>query len=113
MKNKREVLKTPIKILLVSGLVIVLLGLGAFSLARVGALQDSNGEITLDQAVDIALKDAGFAKEGVSFLKSKPDSDDMISKYDIEFLAGGIEYDYEIDAMTGTVIEKDVDRYYD
>ena len=113
MKNKREVLKTPTKVLLVSGLIIVLLVLGAFSLTRVGALQGSNEAITLDQAVDIALKDAGFTKEGVSFLKSKPDRDDMISKYDIEFQINGIEYDYEIDATTGAVIEKDVDRYYD
>ena len=110
MKTTREALKTPIKVLLVTALVIVLLGIGAFSVTKVGALQGSNGEITLEKATDIALKDAGFQKDEVSILKTKPDRDNGINKYDIEFLVDGIEYDYEINALTGAVIERDVDR---
>ena len=110
MKTTREALKTPIKVLLVTTLVIVLLGLGAFSVIKVGALQGSNGEITLEKATDIALKDAGFQKDEVSILKTKPDRDNGINKYDIEFLVDGIEYDYEIDAQTGEILKKDVPK---
>ena len=112
MKTTREALKTPIKVLLVTTLVIVLLGIGAFSVTKVGALQGSNGEITLEKATDIALKDAGFQKNEVSILKTKPDRDNGINKYDIEFLVDGIEYDYEIDATSGRIVKKELDREY-
>ena len=71
MKTTRETLKTPIKVVLVTSLVILLLGLGAFSVMSVGALQGSNGSITLDKATEIALKDAGFEKSEVTNYKDK------------------------------------------
>lgn len=112
MKTTREALKTPIKVVLVTALVIVLLGLGAFSVSKVGALQGSNGDITLEKAIDIALKDAGFESSEATITKSKPDRDDGINKYDVEFLVDGIEYDYEIDATNGRIIKKERDREY-
>lgn len=112
MKTTREALKTPIKVVLVTALVIVLLGLGAFSVSKVGALQGSNGDITLEKAIDIALKDAGFESSEATITKSKPDRDDGINKYDVEFLVDGIEYDYEIDATNGRIIKKELDREY-
>lgn len=108
----RETLKTPIKMVLVSLLVIVLLGLGAFSVMKVGALQGTSGEITLDKATEIALKDAGFEKGEVTVLKSKPDRDNGINKYEVEFLIDGIQYDYDIDATNGRIIKKELDREY-
>ena len=112
MKTTREALKTPIKVVLVTALVIVLLGLGAFSVSKVGALQGSNGDITLEKAIEIALKDAGFESSEATITKSKPDRDDGINKYDVEFLVDGIEYDYEIDATNGRIIKKELDREY-
>lgn len=31
-------------------------------------------------------------------------------EYDVEFRSGGIEYEYEIDAYSGAILSRDVDR---
>lgn len=59
-------------------------------------------------AKDIAIKHAGV--NGASFTKAYLDYDDGIRVYDIEFTAGNKEYDYEINAYSGKIIEYDVDR---
>jgi len=63
--------------------------------------------IGLEKAKSIALKDAGVS--GVTFVKAKLDSDDGVRVYDIEFYKDNVEYDYEIDAATGQILEKDLD----
>ena len=63
--------------------------------------------IGLEKAKSIALKDAGVS--GVTFVKAKLDSDDGVRVYDIEFYKDNVEYDYEIDAITGQIREKDLD----
>ena len=63
--------------------------------------------IGLEKAKSIALKDAGVS--GVTFVKLKLDSDDGVRVYDIEFYKDNVEYDYEIDAATGQILEKDLD----
>ena len=65
--------------------------------------------ITLDEAKDIALKHAGFTASQVTFTKSKLDRDDGRQVYEIEFYVGRTEYDYEIDAVSGKIIEFDID----
>ena len=63
--------------------------------------------IGLEKAKSIALRDAGVS--GVTFVKAKLDSDDGVRVYDIEFYKDNVEYDYEIDAITGQIREKDLD----
>ncbi|EJP26198.1 peptidase, M56 family [Peptostreptococcaceae bacterium AS15] len=63
--------------------------------------------IGLEKAKSIALKDAGVS--GVTFVKAKLDNDDGVRVYDIEFYKDNVEYDYEIDAITGQIREKDLD----
>lgn len=65
--------------------------------------------ITLDQAKEIALNHAGQAASAVYFTKVKLDHDDGMQIYDIEFVAGGVEYEFEINASTGQVWDYDVD----
>ena len=52
--------------------------------------------ITLDGAIDIAVADAGVARADARFTEAKFDADDRVPHYDIEFVAGEKEYDYEI-----------------
>ena len=52
-----------------------------------------------------ALKDAGVAEADATELKAELDPDDAVVHYDVEFKAGGMEYDYEIDAATGEVLK--------
>ena len=68
------------------------------------------GGITLDKAKEIALADAGVAAANASFTKGKPDYDDGIAVFDVEFfvLDGNAyrEYDYEIRASDGFILSK-------
>lgn len=66
----------------------------------------ATAEITLDKAKEIALADAGLTVADVTFTKEKLDVDDGISVYDIDFFADNVEYEYEINAVTGAVYSK-------
>lgn len=66
--------------------------------------------ITEGRAKEIALENAGFTADQVTFIKSKLDYDDGQQYYDVEFYtADYVEYDYEINASTGDVISYDMD----
>ena len=75
-----------------------------------GGSTGSANYIGVDQAKAIALKNAGLAAGEVTFTKAKLEKDDGVRKYEIEFRKGGTEYEYEIDAATGAILECDVDR---
>lgn len=60
--------------------------------------------IDLDTAKAAAIKAAGFSEADVTFLSGELDIRNGIEYYDIDFNANGKEYDYDIDALTGTVI---------
>lgn len=62
-------------------------------------------QLTKEEAMDIALKDAGFAKADVTGLHAELDRDDGTVHYDVEFYKDGKEYDYEIHAETGKILE--------
>ena len=67
------------------------------------------GGITQEQAVEIALKHAGVAKANVSYLQVRPDYDDGMQQFDVEFYVGMTEYNYDIDANSGRIVDFDVD----
>ncbi len=66
-----------------------------------------DGQITSQQALDIALESAGLSREQVNVDKSELDWDDGILTYEVEFYADGYEYEYKIDAYTGGILEQD------
>ena len=71
---------------------------------------ENAGEITKADAKRIALEDAGLAEQDVTIKKCKLDFDDGVKMYDVEFRnAEGYEYEYEIDAETGKILDKDVE----
>lgn len=61
-----------------------------------------------DAALDIALKDAGFAKSDVTNPWVELDMDDGRYEYDVKFYKDATEYEYTIDANSGTILEKDI-----
>lgn len=70
----------------------------------------ASAALTADQAKDKALAHAGLKANQVTFVKSKLDWDDGRQVYDVEFYTSdNKEYDYEIDASTGEVINYDFD----
>ena len=74
------------------------------------ATEAARGFIGVDRAKSIALGHAGVSASSVSFSKAKLDDDDDRGVYEIEFYVGNTEYDYEIDAYSGGIIEYDKDR---
>ena len=67
----------------------------------------ANNYIGVEKAKSIALKDAGVS--GATFVKAKLETEDGVKVYDVEFYKANVEYDYEIDAITGKILEKDLD----
>ena len=70
---------------------------------------ENNSIITSERAKEIALSDAGLKESQVTMSKVKYEWDDGIQIYDVEFYSGGLEYEYEIDARNGMILEKDID----
>ncbi len=68
-------------------------------------------EISLDEAKAAALKDAGLSESDVTFKKAVLDYDHGTQVYDIEFYTSDTEYEYEIDASSGTVLEKNIEQF--
>ena len=68
---------------------------------------NNTSDIGVEKAKEIALRDVGVS--GVTFVKAKLDYEDGVRVYDIEFYKDNVEYDYEIDAATGQIREKDLD----
>ncbi len=68
-------------------------------------------EISLDGAKAVALKDAGLSESDVTFKKAVLDYDHGTQVYDIEFYTSDTEYEYEIDASSGTVHEKNIEQF--
>lgn len=60
--------------------------------------------LDMETAKNAAVKDAGLTSEEVSFHSVELDRRNGIEYYDVEFAADGKKYDYDIDALTGTVI---------
>lgn len=65
--------------------------------------------ISATEAKKIALENAGVDASKAKFKKVKLEKDDGIYEYEIEFLVNSKEYEYKINAVSGEIIEKDVD----
>lgn len=68
---------------------------------------NSDAVITMAQAKEIALKDAGVSASDVSFTEVKSDTYNGQKVYEIEFVYQNTEYDYEIHAITGKIISSE------
>ena len=65
--------------------------------------------ISMDRAIEIALGHAGVTNP--KWDDRELDSDDGRLYYELEFEAGGFEYEYDIDAYTGEIL--DVEKEWD
>lgn len=71
----------------------------------------AEAEITLEEAKAIALKKAGLKESEVVFKKAKLEHEGGRAIYEIEFKKDRVEYEAEIDASDGTIIEWKVDNH--
>ena len=69
--------------------------------------------ITIDEARDIALNHASTNINSITHLRTERDYENNTLVYEVDFIYNNYEYDYKIDAATGTIISYDVDSIYD
>ena len=69
--------------------------------------------ITADLALEAALKDAGLDLSAVEVVKNNLDNDDGVIIYEIVFTNGGKKYEYDIDANSGAILDKDTESACD
>ena len=87
---------------------LILVAALLFSVGSVAA--GAKKEISLARAKKIALTHAGFTASQVRFTEAKKERDDGITKYEIEFVKGRWEYEYEIRASNGKILEWEKER---
>jgi len=68
--------------------------------------------LTAEEAKEIALDFAGLKADQVTFTKVKPDRDDGRMVYEIEFVYNGIEYEMDVDQLTGRITDFDKDYFH-
>lgn len=66
-------------------------------------------DIGREKAKEIALQQAGVTEAEVTWIEVERDYDDGRLEYNVEFRVGNKEYEYEVDAKTGQVFERDID----
>ena len=72
-------------------------------------VDSKSNKITVDEAKKIALNHANLTSKEVSFINAEADMDNGVEFYDIELYNNNKEYDYEISAADGKIIEYDYD----
>ena len=100
-------MKKSIKILIICILVAALITVGVSYL--INQTRDDELLIGEERAQQIALSDARLAENQVSKLKVRLKLDDGVWYYDVEFRTIALEYEYEIEAYTGAILDKDID----
>ena len=79
-----------------------------------GSSGSTSGGISADEAKSIALSDAVISSSDALGLRVKQDWDDGTALYEVEFRAGGAEYEYDIRLSDGAILksERDMDNNY-
>ena len=72
-------------------------------------LVESSGSISLEAAKQIALAKVGVKESEVKMTKAHQDTDDGRVVYEIEFVVNGMEYEFDIDASSGVILDFDAD----
>ena len=80
-------------------------GVGAKAMTVSEGDLDDAGHIGQNKAKELVLAQLGL--ESASFRDHEYELDDGV--YEFEFTSGGVEYEYEVDARTGKVLEADID----
>lgn len=70
----------------------------------------SSGDIGSVKAKSIALSHAGVSESQTTEMKVQQDRDDGRLEYEVEFKSGGKEYEYTIDAASGTILDYEIDQ---
>ena len=67
------------------------------------------GYLPRGDAIQIALHHAGVAQADICDLSCKLEEENGVMIYQVEFEHGQYEYEYEIDAKSGKILDVDID----
>ncbi len=81
------------------------LGMAVVLITGCSDLNSQSKLISSDEAKTLALADAGIPANTVERTTSTLSRQNDLDYYEVNFTVDGMEYQYDIDAMTGTVIE--------
>ena len=82
--------------------------------SKVSKSYKATKKITADEAKRIALAHAKLAEKDVTFVKVELELEDNNRyEYDVDFYSGNVEYDYEINAVSGIILsaDRDIENY--
>ena len=68
------------------------------------------GDIGYAKAKSIALTHAGVSESAAYDMEVEPDEAHGVPVYEISFKSGGMEYDYDIHAVTGEILKHEAER---
>ena len=78
-----------------------------------GKTAAAESQITEDEAKNIALEMAGLKESQVSYLRIHKDRDDGRTVYEGSFVSGELEYEFEINAADGRILDWERESIYD
>ena len=73
---------------------------------------ETTKEISLEEAKEIALKQANLNERNLTLIKAREENDDGKMVYEIKWHDGTYEYDFDI-SKTGEILHYDKDRIHD
>ena len=76
-----------------------------------GAASAEEAKISREDAMQTVLEFSKLKEDQVTFTKVRQDWDDGRRIWEIEFIFNGAEYDFDVDARTGRILEADKDRF--
>lgn len=103
---KEKLLKNKTIVIVVAAIVLAAIGFTAGMMVKTSLAKDGGSYIGAEKAKSIALENVGVSSSKATFTKVEIDKDDSPATYDIEFYTASNEYDFEIDAKSGEVVEK-------
>ena len=71
---------------------------------------DTSKYIGRDKAIEAALSSVGIDRANASRIKAEYDTENGVIVYEVEFTAGGTEYEYDIDAVSGKIVSYESEK---
>lgn len=83
---------------------------GEISVSQTGTVS-TKAYIDREEALSIAYGHAGVSSESVLRTEVEFDSEDGVMVYEVEFIAGSTEYEYDINARTGEILKQKIEDH--
>lgn len=110
LKHIKRTGRKPLIASLLSVMLAASLLTGCGNIAKVATEQsESNAHIGIDKAISVVLKKVPGAKEA-DIHEIELDDDDGVAVYEGELVYNGYEYEFEIDAESGELLQWEIDE---